>query len=71
MSSLDRAYRERARCKMCGGQGVTEGPDEFGNYAPCDDCEGSGSERRRLEALPVDELESIDWDAAAERMENR
>ena len=32
-------------CESCGGDGVSAGPDSFGNYDPCDDCEGTGLDR--------------------------
>jgi DnaJ-class molecular chaperone len=33
---------EPLTCLRCGGRGVTEGPDSFGNYDGCDRCEGTG-----------------------------
>jgi DnaJ-class molecular chaperone len=29
-------------CPVCGGRGFIAGPDAFGNYDVCDECEGTG-----------------------------
>jgi hypothetical protein len=29
-------------CPRCGGRGVIDGPDSFGNYDGCGYCEGTG-----------------------------
>jgi DnaJ-class molecular chaperone len=36
-------------CPVCGGSGVIAGPDEFGNYDPCDACDGTGTRESKTD----------------------